>query len=429
MAKIFKYIIFLCVIIGLLTQYCKKEENVIKTRPIEQQILFSPQLLELYPGIYADLANKDTSAKFNVLQKAVLCNGITGKDIDLIVNEIILNAGKDLSFDQKMALCFFCNGSPFVSADGKIRFEQKPTKSPLSAKAYLKHFLNDSDEGIRSVAVTMLAGFKDYRYKADILNLMHDNSDLVKANVIGALGMLKVTEIQNDIKLLLLDNSVQIRKAAISYIELLEMRDHIPNLISLLEKEEWHAIQNNVLLLLGKWNAQDAIKSIMPILNRKEDPSGIRSNAIWALQQMKAKEAVNEIMALAKDEDYRVRIGVASFIGEMNVNDGMPILIKMCNDEIVAVRIQVVLSLGLFEFEGRIEQLKLLLEDRDQLVRGWAAIVLLELGFSSAETAKFKNDIIEVYIKYRFGNRGKTALQKIGVSNEEIEEIVNKYSE
>lgn len=376
------------------------------------QFTFSEELLEWYPEIYLDFENENVATKVKVLTRITEVDSrkkpkhlVAEKDIAFIVDELLRSCGADLDETCKIDIFMIVTGTIMThQEDGVDVTNGWGTKIPVNANT-IAGFLHDESIAVRTIAISVLTDIKANEYLDFFVKLLSDENSIIRAKAAIAVGKLGEFETVKLIVPLLSDEESLVRVDAISAIKYA--------------------------------NAKDLISHVVPLLKDKE--LLVRLNAISAIVNFEAKEYKNDILELLDDPEDIVKSSAIDAVGKLNMTEAVLELCQLLNNENVLIRSRVLSTLGLLKARSAIDDIKKELHDENWYIKGWAIIVLTELGEERIVPKESIESLKRIYnqllilegLEGEDGKRVITAFRKLGVSENDIENIrtVNKKKE
>lgn len=277
-----------------------KSEDIIA---VKKRVKFSEGILKEFPDLYRDLARLDAPGKFDLLQKITTYDHekdkykhqdkVTNKDIAGLIDEILRDGGKRLTFKQTNIICVICKGMTIDHID-----------------------YGPPVEKIRSGWHTPIPEVVPY-----IIKLLKDKNSAVRKSAVEILGQLRVKEAIPEIIKLLKDKNKFVRESAVDVLHHRRVKEAIPEIIKLL-KDKDERVRRRALYALSSLGGKQAIPELVNLL--KDESRYVRRSALEALGQLDAKEAIPEIMKLLKDEERGVRGTAAILLVELGAKDKVP---------------------------------------------------------------------------------------------------------
>lgn len=129
-----------------------------------------------------------------------------------------------------------------------------------------------------------------------------------------------------------------IKTSAIQELGKRKVKEAIPKIAELLEKDESPIVRDNAAFALGEIGDTSAIPYLIKALKDKDE--WVRKSAIKALGILKAKEAIPALIELVNDSSQTVRKSLARTLGQIGDKDIEPYLVKLYNDESIVVKKQ-----------------------------------------------------------------------------------------
>lgn len=132
----------------------------------------------------------------------------------------------------------------------------------------------------------------------------------------------------------------------------------------------------SIAFALGETNVGEAVPYIIRLM--KDSDGDVRRNAIKALKKMDSREAIGRLVEFVHDDDYEVRVHVVEQIGRSQIDAYNDVLHLLMIDAEQAPRLlaTVILSLGHMGLAENIPTISYYLNDRDDRIRANAVEAL-----------------------------------------------------
>ncbi|MDD2716913.1 MAG: HEAT repeat domain-containing protein [Candidatus Wallbacteria bacterium] len=153
----------------------------------------------------------------------------------------------------------------------------------------------------------------------------------------------------------------------IQYIVNNDLKETLPGLITVLNREKDPNIISTLLIAIGKFGSEKEIKIINPFLSH-EIPR-IRANAIDALELIGSVRAYPLVISKLEDNDNRVRANAVRFVRELGGVNTQKILRAMAGSPGSAMRASAAYAYQFYPAEENVDPLVLLLESSEVTVR------------------------------------------------------------
>ena len=206
-----------------------------------------------------------------------------------------------------------------------------------------KH-LNNPDEDIRELCISLLNTFKTNELKPHFIKALNDESGNVRCAAANALANLG-------------------DKSSISLLS------------NLLSHEEWR-VRRCAIAAMGSLKDNQILKYVEPAL--KDMEWEVRKAAVKALGELKEPNIINSITSSMNDEEWEVRKAAVEALGELKEPNIINSITSAIKDKDWEVRKAAVEALGKIKDLASVKTLTIALNDRDDDVRGAAVLVLQE---------------------------------------------------
>lgn len=209
-----------------------------------------------------------------------------------------------------------------------------------SALTLSKQLLSSKSEQVRTIAATMVLDSEPHRIdlKPLVINALAHRTWQVREKSVSAISKTKMTpaeEIQLIGMLADPDSEVQ-RAAAAAMIKINLTEAHLPQVKSLLSHSNWNT-RKEAVLLLGRIGTPAATRELVMKMNDAD--SDVRSRVVQILKTKAIGEEYLESMSLfMKNSNWAVRRDSAYFIGEIEIDAAIRILIAAIGDHDSEVR-------------------------------------------------------------------------------------------
>ena len=158
-----------------------------------------------------------------------------------------------------------------------------------------------------------------------------------------------IPEAANHIRKLLSDQNIYVRTAAAHTLSILDDRAAIPEIRKLLDNKDQY-IRQATILSLGTLGDSGVKAELREMLNVKyPNQESLLGHVAWTLGQIGDKESLPQVMKLAKSDSWDTKSGALEALGKIGNKDIIPQIIPF-------------------------------LKDKNDFVRGYAAISIIELG-------------------------------------------------
>jgi HEAT repeat protein len=275
-----------------------RAKQIITLVKLKTDYKFTENLLKEFPDIYDRLREDDTSGKFNLLEsiaRKVKCdskpgNKITRQDIANIIRNILREKERSLTDEEKHILLSVIKGSPFtkeIGLGGRSLFiwhEPIPEAAPC-----LKKLLEDSNAEIRREALDALTSCV--------------SADEAKSEVIRFLD----------------DSDSGVKKVAIDLVVQLNAKEAIPEIRKLLKDTEGYTAYYAAQSLWHLQSKEESLKMFKELL--KSDNWMLREYALQSLARDDRKETIPDIKPLLKDENEEIRVWAVVALVDLGVKD------------------------------------------------------------------------------------------------------------
>lgn len=271
----------------------------------------------------------------------------------------------------------------FLILLGKIREHTDPVYEQLRA------MMNDSDPGIRTIAVLKFAERGEEGLYEKVHSIILDGSQRDKIDALRVLanrGYGENEAITQVLVLALHDKKPLVQIEAIRTMGSLKDKLSIQHL-QRCSYDIRHTIRLEAVKSLGIIGGDEVVDVLIGAL--MDNNSTVRNAARDALEHMdseKAQKAYNDapLMLLVKlmNEGMSKRLDTIRYIASKKLLEGIPLLQKACNDEYKNIRIEAIRALGILRDRGSISLISDLLNDTYYDVRMEAIKTLEKLGTS-----------------------------------------------
>jgi HEAT repeat protein len=231
--------------------------------------------------------------------------------------------------------------------------------------------LNHSSWKVRVQAVQALQRSTETRVIQALIRCLSDEATAVRIAAIQVLGALGELVPMKELLTCLQDEEASVRIAAIQVLGALGKRVPVEYLLPTLTDLDW-TVRETAVLTLGK-RVPDKVYAAL-----YDEESFVREAALFVLQgRLPIKQLVHDL----KYGDLKMRVGLASIMGEFKELATFPELLKaliyvLQHENESNVRKEAILSLGRLDISVPVEPLQAARSDSDQGVRVAAEIVL-----------------------------------------------------
>lgn len=154
---------------------------------------------------------------------------------------------------------------------------------------------------------------------ADLTRIATDQQSYSDLRLIACwlLARLKDKRTEEILLRLLNDPNPKIRAAAARYLAEADLVQAVQPLLSLLTEEKEIPVRIAAVYSLGLLGAQEALETILEILNNKNEDPGLRGSAAEALADIGDTRAIDPLIDALHDESVEVRFWAVFALGEI----------------------------------------------------------------------------------------------------------------
>lgn len=127
-----------------------------------------------------------------------------------------------------------------------------------------------------------------------------------------------------------------IRNAAAQELGKAKVKEALPKLLYLLEKDQSSLVRDNVAFALGEIGDNASVPYLIKAL--RDPDEWVRKSAAKALSFLDAQSAAGELINLLSDESSAVRKTAARTLGILGIKQAIPHLEKLLSDDNILVR-------------------------------------------------------------------------------------------
>ena len=201
----------------------------------------------------------------------------------------------------------------------------------------------------------------------------------IAIDVIGKIGTIGTSKATFPLEEIALTNTdPTLRQKAVYVLGKLKAKKVLSSLLSVLEHDDDPLVRMNAAIALKEIKSADSVPVLLQVL-RSDNSELVRMNVVLALKEIKSADSVSGLVGALNDSSNKVRRRVIDALGEIRVEETIPVLLELLRSPDLNVQEAASRALSKFE-EKALPRLRELLRSDDSDIQGIAIMTIGYMG-------------------------------------------------